>query len=47
MRPPALGLELGRIQSAYGPPTATTQASETVQSNGDDDEDHDDANSAF
>ena len=27
MRPPALGLELGRFQSAYGAPTATAHAS--------------------
>ena len=46
MRPPALGLELGRFQIAYGAPTATAHASETVRSKGDDDEDHN-ANSAL
>ena len=46
MRTPALWLELGHFQIAFGAPTATADVSETVRSMGDDDEDHD-ANSPF
>ena len=41
MHPPALWLELGHFQVAYGAPTAMAHASETVRSVGDDEEDHD------